>query len=183
MAQDQKDGAQQENDGVEFIEPSKELKVRASAAGGITAQEAATGGQKVVEELAEEYDDTLREEIARLAGLARELETADAATFEDRRAVLMKAAHELKGVAGTFGYDLVTEIAGLFFHYLETVDDDAAHRTEMLRSMVDSLRLMVDQGATDRSAKAERRVAVSLRLAVDKRKERAPRRADAWADT
>lgn len=183
MTQDQKGGAQHEYDGVEYVEPSKELKQRASAPGGITAQEAATGGRKVVQELAAEYDDTLREEIARLASLTRELEQADPATFEDRRATLMKAAHELKGVAGTFGYDLVTEIAGLLFHYLETVDDDTAHRTEMLRSMVDSLRLIVDQGTTGRGTKPERRVAVSLRLAVDKRKERAARRADAWADS
>lgn len=78
------------------------------------------------------------------------------ASREDAVRELRRIAHDLKGEAGTFGYDLITEIADLFGGYLRETPI-TAQRAQAIASYVDALqavwtqRIQGDGGTTGRA--------------------------------
>lgn len=122
--------------------------------------------EKAVEELASQYSGWATEDIVKLRGLLSEAEN-DPATHDDRLHAIYRIAHDMRGQGSTFGFPLVTRIAGLLCTYLKTPDEgDVALNT--VRAHIDALEKVIEQKATDEASAAAVEILSTLKSATDK---------------
>lgn len=107
------------------------------------------------------YPDVLRGEIEGLRRAILAVETAGAATAGVWRQV-HRIAHDLKGQAPTFGYEVAAEIGGSLERLLRPVVDTpkladrlAGRRLRAAKTHVEALALMLDQGIVGRSPETD----------------------------
>jgi len=122
--------------------------------------------EKAVEELASQYSGWAADDIVKLRGLLSEAEN-DAATRDERLHDIYRIAHDMRGQGSTFGFPLVTRIAGLLCTYLKMPDEgDVAIDT--VRAHIDALEKVIEHKATDEASAAAVEILSTLKSATDK---------------
>ncbi len=109
-----------------------------------------------------EYAQQLRTDATRLAEIFGSVDPAnpDKSALED----LFALAHNLKGQAGSFGYDLVTSIAASLCDLLrEQGDDVGARDLNVIGQHVQVLGRVVDKGIVGDGGETGRKIVQSLR--------------------
>jgi len=106
---------------VETIPVFNTLGARASTPGGRSFEELVEAAEAAVQDLRGNYVAERAKSMARLADLAKALiaDPAAAAT----RAEIYQIAHDMKGQGTTFGYELVTDLAGALCDLMEGFKD------------------------------------------------------------
>jgi hypothetical protein len=102
----------------EMIHPPNRLKLKASAPGGISVDEATQVGDKIVTERQGAYLEWSKvdlEELCKMVAAVR----ADPSQSFDLRNPFYRKLNDVKGQAGTFGFPLITLIGERLCDYLE----------------------------------------------------------------
>jgi hypothetical protein len=103
--------------------PRQPLKERLHKPGGITADEAIQAGMDALNEMRGDYASQLVQDIATLKRMTRDkpkVYKPKDAWWQDFRRKL----HDMRSVAGTYDYHLVTIICDSLVDYLDGVEDD-----------------------------------------------------------
>jgi len=148
------------------------LKDRMQKPGGISASEAIKRGQEALTEMRGDYLVQLSQDIAELSRLARNKPRVYAPKDAWWQSVQRKLA-DMRGVAGSFGYHLVTVICDNLLDYLENVEDDA-YFDEVLRGHVDALQHVAANDIRGKGGPGELEMVKELRARVKDRKSNAP---------
>jgi len=103
--------------------------------------------EKAVEELASQYSGWAADDIIKLRDILAEAEN-DASTHDARLHDILRIAHDMRGQGSTFGFPLVTRIAGSLCTYLKTPDQgDIA--INVVRAHIDALDKVIEHKVTD----------------------------------
>lgn len=161
---------------VEIIRQANHLMVRTSAApgGGYAIDQLVTRADAVIRYAGPDYARVLRQDIEELDRHAKAL-----AASSERNARLSKQvyrkAFDIKSQAGTFGYAVMTEIAGLLCDFIEAMDE--AKRplaapdgvaVSVLEMHVASLRLALERNMTGPIGQLEAELVDGLARVVHK---------------
>ena len=154
--------------GVEIIVRPNELKRKTVRASGRTVEQLVADGDRIVQQHAASYAGMLRQEVERIAALIELLEGPMEPPREVVREITKRAYH-VKGVAGTFGYSLLTEIAGSLSSIAERTGFDAAGKRLAVaaRVHVDAMRLALRTPNHQSLGREERELVASLRKLAD----------------
>ncbi len=109
-----------------------------------------------------EYAKQLRTDVDQLASLfaSMSVESSDASILED----LFGVAHNLKGQAGSFGYDLVTSIAASLCDLLRGHSGEMSARDQkIIGQHVQVLERVVDKGIVGDGGETGQKIVKSLR--------------------
>lgn len=87
---------------------------------------------------------------------------ADPSPSNDHLARLFQVAHDMKGQAGTFGYPLVTEIAGRLCRLIDSDPRPLADKLEPARALVEALRRVLDARLAGDGGDEGRRILAKL---------------------
>lgn len=100
-----------------------------------------------VASLKEGYREHLRGDMETLRDAALRLEEAAEAGTEGADALqdLFATSHNMKGQAGTFGYELITEVSEILSEFLRARPPLDEATLERVRMLVDTLGTLVDQ--------------------------------------
>lgn len=127
---------------IEFIVPPNKLKAKIGGSLVGLDMDAVRRAEAALSELSEHFDSWIADEAEKLfsAWAAYEQATGDA----DRRNDLHRCAHDLKGLAPTYGFPLVGRVA----HSLSKLTDEALMSgfgppATLLRAHVDAIRAMI----------------------------------------
>lgn len=116
----------------------------------VFSEEALARADKTLDAMSGSFEKWLEADIARLQ--TARLEAARAGLSDDALDALWRAAHDLKGMGGTYGYPLVTQLAASLCRLTETEAGKSAARANpaLVDAHVDGLRATVrDRIASD----------------------------------
>ena len=154
---------------VQFFPPSNRLKskVKVVAPGAGFDMSAIERAEQALDKLSIRFEGWIIEEVDRLH-CARD--DVDAHGYSgDYASELFRAAHDLKGQGMTFGYPLVTYVAGSLCKLLETLD--AAETTtapiDLIDHHVDAIRAIVRDQIKDNTHNTASELASSLSAATN----------------
>lgn len=154
----------------QFVEPDERLSEKVTE-GGPGAVDAATldRAEQVVTEMADSYIDAARDSIERLTAAYEELRKSGAPTTE-RYSAVFQVAHEIKGQAGTFSFDLMTAIANQLCQFIEGMDDSGDEKTvEVIGLHINTLQLILAQNLKGDGGEAGQALISGLQQVVEKR--------------
>ncbi len=123
---------------VEIIQAPSTLQDRATL---LTSDENhPLDGNPVLQDLTEQFVQRLPEDLKRIENALTALE---ASPHDDCRVtVLFRLVHDLKGLAGTFSYPLISEISHDFCRFLEMPQSMMPRRLAVLRYHLDALKVV-----------------------------------------
>ncbi|CAK0741534.1 putative HPt domain-containing protein [Azospirillaceae bacterium] len=151
---------------IEFIPPNFELRQRAMTTGGISLKDALARANARVQELSKEYIDVLEHDLGRLLEAEATIITAPLELREAAIKKLFLIAHEVKGQAGTFDYQLITDIADSLCSFLTMADMQQPKYFEAIRCHIASLQLVTERRIQGSGGEIERHLLKSLKNAV-----------------
>ena len=122
--------------------------------------------EKAVEELSSQYSGWAAEDIVKLRGILAEAEN-DAACHHARLKDIRRIAHDMRGQGSTFGFPLVTRIAGLLSNYLK-MPDEGDTAINMARAHIDALDRVIKGKVTDEASAAAIKILDTLKSETDK---------------
>ncbi len=103
--------------------------------------------EKAVKELASQYSGWAADDIIKLRNILAEAEN-DATTHDARLEDIRRIAHDMRGQGSTFGFPLVTRIAGSLCTYLKTPDQGDIV-INVVRAHIDALDKVIEHQVTD----------------------------------
>ncbi len=124
---------------------SFKVKAQRLRAAGPSPQEAIARAEAAVAGMAADFDTWLDEAVATLQAARHGFDARPGDA--QARADLFRAAHSVKGIAGTVGFPLVGRLADGLCTALERVPADVAIPTVLIDQHVDSIRAVVAEGA------------------------------------
>jgi len=152
--------------------PRTSLKERLQKPGGISASEAIQRGQDALSEMRGDYLQQLRQDIAELTRLARNKPKVYApkdSWWED----ILRKLTDMRNVAGTFDYNLVTAACENLLDYLYNVEDDA-YFDDVMRAHIDMLQHVATEDIRGKGQAKELEMLKELRATVKERKAASP---------
>lgn len=152
--------------------PRTSLKERLQKPGGISAQEAVKRGQEALNETRGEYKAELTQDIAELTRLQRKKPKVYAPKDEWWHEIRRKLL-DMRNVAGSYDYGLVTAISDNLLDYLDNVEDDA-YFDEIFDKHISALQHVASNDIRGKGGPQEREMAKDLLARVKDRKANAP---------
>lgn len=115
-------------------QPSSALRARIGGAGRMSALDPAViaKAEAALQGLSSNFAEWLNDEIAKLAA-ARQAIRSHGLTAESAERLYLRA-HDLKGLGGTYGFPLITRIAGLLCRLI----DDKTKRLDVPMDLIDA---------------------------------------------
>jgi chemotaxis protein histidine kinase CheA len=120
--------------------------------------------------LTKNYGDWARADVAQLKDTLQKLNHARGAeaTALEHRAALRTVAHNMAGVAGTFGYDLVTSIGRQLCDYLDALDEREPVNVALVEIHARALETVVTRQITGDGGALGREIMTAFAVAVAK---------------
>lgn len=159
--------------GVRFLKPRNILKIRATAPGGLTEEEILARAAAAVAEFTGEYKTVMRADIAALNDQFGKATQSGGEGIARAVPALTRITHDLRGMAGTFGYPLVTDAAKSLHALLVKVPPTTPSFQPLVAEHLRTLTLLADRDVSGPGGVAERQIVDSLRAATLKMEERA----------
>ena len=117
-------------------------KLLAKVGPGFGASPAALArAERVVEEMKDSYEERMGREIEDLMSVYEEMRTAGTYDLD----LLHDRTHEIRGEAGTFGYDLVSDIGKLLCQLLSPMDEVGANEQLAINTHLKAMQTVVSQ--------------------------------------
>lgn len=148
----------------QVVHPPNILK--AKIGGRISFDAAAVArAEAALEELKDEYGECIRDDLAALtAGL--EAARAEPSKAGAQLEAMRRRAHDVKGQAGTFGYSLVTDIAGSLESLLRRVDRSDRRHLDLIHTHLQAMTVVVREGIEGEGGVTGRELYQRLQTAV-----------------
>lgn len=148
------------------------LKERMQKPGGISAQEAAKRGHEALNEMRGDYKVELTQDIAKLTRLFKKKPKVHEPKEEWWQEIRHKLL-DMRNVAGSYDYMLVTIIADSLLDYLDNVEDDA-YFDEVFDGHITALQNVATNDVRGKGGQEEQDMVKKLRAKVKDRKKNAP---------
>ena len=149
-----------------IINPPNTIATRVSGSGPMS-ESMQKKAESVLKKHAETFSGNAKTEVEELSNAVDELaKNLDSHGEYTNR--IFQISHNIRGQGGTFGYDLITDIAASLCNYveeLESCDDDAL---KLIRAHIDAMRAVIMEDATGGGGKIGQEISKSLNLAVTK---------------
>lgn len=130
-------------------------------------EEMLEAANKAVASLRGEFERWLAKDIAAMRQMAHAI-TSNATDAERARDQLRRQAHTTKGQGTTFGYDLITAIAGSLNHYLVEVPADR-QRSNVIRAHVEAMDAVAKNRMTGDGGTSGQALIAALTATITKR--------------
>lgn len=122
--------------------------------------------EKAVEELASQYSGWAADDIVKLRGILADAEN-DPASRDARLQDIYRIAHDMRGQGSTFGFPLVTRIAGSLCTYLKMpTEGDIA--IKVAHAHIDALNKVIEHTVTDEASTTAAEILSTLQSTTDK---------------
>ena len=155
-------------DKLEIINPPKGLKEKAGTGGpGAIDLEALEKAEEVIASMADSYLDSVGDDIRKIDEAFEKLEAATG----DRKEELMEVFQEslnLKGLGGSFGYDLMTAIGNELCRFIEKLDKAGPKEIEAIKLHIDSMKLVIGNDIKGTGGDAGEKMLAGLQQVCDK---------------
>ena len=138
--------------------------VRSSDGGGIDEMSVAAA-ESAMKDLAGDFANWMGDEVNRLGAAFDEFRSKPPA--ERDVGILFRAAHDLRGQAGAFGYPLAAEIAGSLSKLLDKIEPDFRPR-QLIQHHVDAVRAVYRSNIRDYANPVATQIIHNLRRAIDR---------------
>jgi len=152
------------------------LKDKIQKPGGISAQEAVKRGQEALSEMRGDYKVELTQDIVQLTRLFKKKPKVYAPKDEWWQEIRKKLL-DMRNVAGSFDYTLVTIVADNLLDYLDNVEDDA-YFDDVFDSHIQALQHISTNDVRGKGGPEEYEMVKKIRAKVKDRKENAPFKRD-----
>lgn len=154
---------------VAFLPPNIEMKNHIGA--DITAQDVLTEqvvaeGQEAIHEAANEFVDWVRDDIAKLEEAYRELKKRP--TDPTTHHLLLTAAYAIKTQAGTFGYDLGSQVGKMLVDYLTQHPVIDENGMMVVRKHIDAIAVIFNQKIKETGRDIAEKLVQSLNQLIQK---------------
>lgn len=127
-----------------------------------------------IDDLKQEYESELQVELKRLGDAAAEMAGADDAEQAAALQEIYDLAHEIRGLAGSFGYPLLTKVANALCGFIERKAARPAKTVEVVECHVGALRAVAAGGVTGDGGQQGLELLASLAALIDKADSEAP---------
>ena len=149
------------------IEPPDFMKAVVPKGSGMEISAIEERAERALAALGDDYPDKAAEDLKRIeAALARLAEGGP-----EREAALdtvYRVAHDMRGQAGTFGYDLITTIGSSLCDYIEEAADPSLLQPEALQIHLAAMRAVITGRITGDGGKAGRALLAGMRALSEK---------------
>lgn len=149
------------------IEPPDFMKAAIAKGRGEALSDIEARAGQALAALGDDYLAKAGEDLRRIEAALAQLSGGAA----ERQAALERVhriAHDMRGQAGTFGYDLITTIGSSLCDYIEEAEDPARLDPEALQIHVDSLRAVLKGRVTGDGGKLGRELLAGVQALVEK---------------
>ena len=120
--------------------------------------------EKVVDKMRVAYEDRLALEIENLLTAYREMQASGKHDLD----VLYDRVHEIRGEAGTFGYDLVSDIGRLLCELLSPMKQVAANDNRAIEGHLKAMETVVTQKVKGAGPEVGKQIVQALTVVVEK---------------
>jgi len=149
----------------EIVPVPNTLRMKAAMAGGMTGGEMLRRAEQAIAADAASYGDGLKDEIDMLAAVVDAAAGAQSLQLLDP---VFGKALELEGVAGAYGYGLVTLVAGSLRKAVDGMQRGGKVLPEVMKVHVESLRLILAEGIVGEGGANGRTMLAALKALREK---------------
>ena len=125
----------------EFIQAPNTLRAKVGARFGGVDAEAIARAEAALAGLASQFDGWLKDEAEKLEAAHREVRDHGATT--ERMNALYTCAHDLKGLGGTYGFPLVSRMAGSLCKLMDGAGGRTAAPLFLIDAHIDGIRALI----------------------------------------
>jgi hypothetical protein len=118
----------------------------------------------VVEKMKEAYEERMGLEIDQLMSSYQEMQAAGVYNLD----MLYDRAHEIRGEAGTFGYDLVSDIGKLFCELLSPMGEVGTNEKLAINAHLNAMQTVVSQKVKGAGPEVAKQIVEGLNAIVEK---------------
>ncbi|MBL4721019.1 MAG: Hpt domain-containing protein [Alphaproteobacteria bacterium] len=150
----------------EIIHPPNTLASRVSGGGQISA-EMLRAAEEIVEAHTTMFTNQSKAELDHLSDIVDGM-VKNPGSHAKSMGDIFKISHNIKGQGGTFGYDLVTDIAASLCSYSENLDSCDGNALSLIRAHIDAIRAVIAGKMVGDGGEIGQAISKSLGLAVTK---------------
>ena len=150
-------------DEVRIFQPPHPIKMKVTKGGpgAITAADLERADKNLVTNFGAQFTDWITDDIKRLDAALSEISTSGAGqTAAIER--FSEIVHEVRGLGGTFGYEMITAIADQLFRMLEKFDAVGPEQVAAVRVHLEAMKVIVAERITGDGGERGRQVLAGL---------------------
>ncbi len=156
------------DDKLEVINPPNVLKKKVGTDGmGAIDLEAIEKAEEAIASLADSYLDSVVEDLRKIDEAFEKLQAATGDRKEELMGVFQEALN-LKGLGGSFGYDLMTAIGNELCRLIEKLDKAGPKEVEAIKLHIDSMKLVIGNDIKGKGGDAGEKMLAGLQQVCDK---------------
>lgn len=149
-----------------IINPPHAIATKVSGDGPMSAR-MVKNTNFVMKKHAEAYANTSKIEIEKLTKLVEQLDVDSSGQKQTLRKIF-SLTHNIRGQGGTFGYELITDIAASLCEYTDELGSCDAKAIKLINAHVDAMRAVITDNTTGDGGDIGKAISQSLGLAVHK---------------
>lgn len=130
------------------------------------AAENIENAEELLRDLANNFSALIADDMGRCAAAMEALTAADPASDQDKQD-LHAAAHNIKGLGGTFGYDLVTAVGQSLCQFLRQVKETDEAAKKVMQAHLSALELVIQQNIAGDGGELGQKLTAKLQSAAD----------------
>ncbi len=153
----------------EIIQPPNNLKSKVSTGGpGAVDLDAIARAEQAIANLAGDYVNWAKEDLAKLDAAYAELKASDGTDNKAQLDLIFHIAHDMKGQGGSFGYDLMTAIGDKLCRLVEKIEKASAREIDMVRVYTDAMRVVINHELKGDGGAEGKQLLMGLELVIKK---------------
>ena len=152
---------------VQFTPASRDLQRKVGGPKGQFGKFKLEAAQSKINERAEAFMAEIQVHVTTVREAFKNLDQGDGANAEAANDIAM-AAREVKGLAGTFGFDLLTQIGDSLYEFAADLKKLDGKRIELIGAHIDAMELIVQNKITGDGGDIARELLSTLGIATDK---------------
>ena len=161
------DSKPNEQEDAQFIPASRSLQKKAGGPRGQFSKFKLEAAQAKINERADAFMSEIQAHVAKLREAHSQLNTGDAAHKKAADDIAMHA-REVKGLSGTFGFDLLTQIGDSLYEFAIDLTSLNDKRIELMGAHIDAIELVVNNRVIGDGGQIARELLDTLGIATDK---------------
>ncbi|MEM6904174.1 MAG: hypothetical protein AAF556_13130 [Pseudomonadota bacterium] len=167
MMSDDEGNTDSVDESVEFLPASRALQKKSGGPKGRFGALKLEAAQGQIDERAEAFMSQMESEIVALKGAYDKVKDATSADANALRKIAM-IAREIKGLAGTFGFDLLTSIGDSLYEFASDLPGLTQRRADLIGAHIDAIDLVITNRITGDGGEQANALLETLGIATDK---------------
>lgn len=153
---------------IKKIAPPDDWKKKVIKGQGLNLRDIEVRADKAIETLQVDYIPLIRQELAVIDDAIAKARSKSAAEREEVLLNVHRVAHDIRGQAGTFGYQLITTIGGSLCSYIEDAEGMDSIQLKVIEIHADAMRAVVAGDIRGDGGKTGRQLLASMKQMVGK---------------